>query len=208
MMSDSGTTEPRHGLGLLIVGQIVSAHKGTVSFDHGKQGGFSVTISFPISRIIKLNKCKNRRASMKALRFLLHQQIDFILQVLQNTPACAPSILTVDWLGWLCYSFLYDLCLVGYLWLIARNTFIEVWNAKNTAMKMFIKTIAANIMATIFQIRRERRFLIASCSFILDNCSATSLAVFSFSIFAPSNSLTDTSNISASRIRVSASGTD
>ena len=43
-------TEPRHGLGLLIVGQIVSAHKGTVSFDHGKQGGFTVTISFPIPK--------------------------------------------------------------------------------------------------------------------------------------------------------------
>ncbi len=37
MMSDAGTTEPRHGLGLLLVGQIVSAHKGTVSFDHGKR---------------------------------------------------------------------------------------------------------------------------------------------------------------------------
>lgn len=50
MMSDSGTTEPRHGLGLLIVGQIVSTHKGTVSFDHGKQGGFAVTLSFPITK--------------------------------------------------------------------------------------------------------------------------------------------------------------
>ena len=50
MMSDSWTTEPRHGLGLLIVGQIVSAHNGTVSFDHGKQGGFAVTISFPIPK--------------------------------------------------------------------------------------------------------------------------------------------------------------
>ncbi len=48
MMSDSGAAEPRHGLGLLIVGQIVSAHKGTVFFDHGKQGGFVVTITFPI----------------------------------------------------------------------------------------------------------------------------------------------------------------
>ena len=48
MMSDSGTSEPRHGLGLLIVGQIVSAHKGTVSFDHGKQGGFAVAVAFPI----------------------------------------------------------------------------------------------------------------------------------------------------------------
>lgn len=50
MMSDSGTAEPRHGLGLLIVGQIVSAHKGTVSFDHGKQGGFAVTLTFPVWR--------------------------------------------------------------------------------------------------------------------------------------------------------------
>ena len=48
MMSDDGTTEPRHGLGLLIVGQIVSAHKGTVSFDHRKQRGFAVTLAFPI----------------------------------------------------------------------------------------------------------------------------------------------------------------
>ena len=49
MMSDSGTAEPRHGLGLLIVKQIVSAHSGTVSFDHGKNGGFAVTLAFPVS---------------------------------------------------------------------------------------------------------------------------------------------------------------
>lgn len=49
MMSDSGTAEPRHGLGLLIVGQIVSAHKGTLSFDHGKQGGFAATMTFPMT---------------------------------------------------------------------------------------------------------------------------------------------------------------
>ena len=48
MMSDSGTAEPRHGLGLLIVKQIVSAHRGTVSFDHGKNGGFDVTLAFPV----------------------------------------------------------------------------------------------------------------------------------------------------------------
>lgn len=38
----------------------------------------------------------------------------------------APFILTVDRLGWLCYSFLYDLCLAGYLRLITLNAFIEV----------------------------------------------------------------------------------
>lgn len=52
MLSDSGTAEPRHGLGLLIVGQIVSAHRGTVSFDHRKQGGFSVTMTFPMVPIV------------------------------------------------------------------------------------------------------------------------------------------------------------
>jgi len=49
MMSDSGTDEPRHGLGLLIVGQIVHAHNGTVSFDHGANGGFAVTVTFPLN---------------------------------------------------------------------------------------------------------------------------------------------------------------
>ncbi len=48
MMSDSGTDEPRHGLGLLIVGQIAHAHNGTISFDHGTNGGFYATISFPM----------------------------------------------------------------------------------------------------------------------------------------------------------------
>ena len=48
MMSDSGTDEPRHGLGLLIVGQIAAVHNGSVTFNHGKQGGFSVMLSFPI----------------------------------------------------------------------------------------------------------------------------------------------------------------
>lgn len=46
MMSDSGTDEPRHGLGLLIVGQIVHAHNGIVFFDHGANGGFAAMISF------------------------------------------------------------------------------------------------------------------------------------------------------------------
>lgn len=47
MMNDDGTTEPRHGLGLLIVQQIVSVHGGTVTFEHGKQKGFAVRLTFP-----------------------------------------------------------------------------------------------------------------------------------------------------------------
>lgn len=47
MMSDNGTTEPRHGLGLLIVGQIAHAHGGTLQFGQGETGGFTAEIHFP-----------------------------------------------------------------------------------------------------------------------------------------------------------------
>ncbi|BCI60328.1 sensor histidine kinase [Solibaculum mannosilyticum] len=47
MMNDHGTAEPRHGLGLLIVQQIVAAHGGTVTFDHGSHRGFVATLIFP-----------------------------------------------------------------------------------------------------------------------------------------------------------------
>lgn len=47
IMSDAGTGEPRHGLGLLIVQQIGAAHGGRVSFDHGKKGGFLAELIFP-----------------------------------------------------------------------------------------------------------------------------------------------------------------
>ena len=47
MMSDSGTEEPRHGLGLLIVKQIAEAHGGSVTFGHSASGGFSARLRFP-----------------------------------------------------------------------------------------------------------------------------------------------------------------
>ena len=47
MMSDSKAAEPRHGLGLLIVRQIAEAHGGSVSFGHGRDGGFAVRMFFP-----------------------------------------------------------------------------------------------------------------------------------------------------------------
>lgn len=45
-MSDGSTKEPRHGLGLLIVRQVVAAHGGTVSFENGENGGFAVDMCF------------------------------------------------------------------------------------------------------------------------------------------------------------------
>lgn len=47
MVCDTNTTEQRHGLGLLIVKQIVSAHQGKMIIDHSTYGGFKVTLSFP-----------------------------------------------------------------------------------------------------------------------------------------------------------------
>ncbi len=46
MMNDGSTKEPRHGLGLLIVRQIMAAHNGRVVFEHGKQGGFLADLIF------------------------------------------------------------------------------------------------------------------------------------------------------------------
>ena len=46
MMQDTGTEEPRHGLGLLIVQQIAAAHGGKVFFGHGTRGGFLAEMVF------------------------------------------------------------------------------------------------------------------------------------------------------------------
>lgn len=50
MVCDENTTEQRHGLGLLIVKQIISAHNGTVSLGHSSYGGFQVQVSLPIQK--------------------------------------------------------------------------------------------------------------------------------------------------------------
>lgn len=47
MVCDTNTTEQRHGLGLLIVKQIVNGHGGTVTIDHSKYGGFKVALMIP-----------------------------------------------------------------------------------------------------------------------------------------------------------------
>lgn len=48
MVCDENLAEQRHGLGLLIVKQIVSAHGGTTIIQHSSYGGFSVMFTLPI----------------------------------------------------------------------------------------------------------------------------------------------------------------
>lgn len=48
MVCDENTAEQRHGLGLLIVKQIISAHDGTTIIEHSSYGGFSVKVTLPI----------------------------------------------------------------------------------------------------------------------------------------------------------------
>ena len=47
MICDTNTAEQRHGLGLLIVKQIIKGHNGEVLIDHSKYGGFKVTLIIP-----------------------------------------------------------------------------------------------------------------------------------------------------------------
>lgn len=48
MICDENTTKQRHGLGLLIVKQIVTAHGGVTEIGHSSYGGFSVTLILPM----------------------------------------------------------------------------------------------------------------------------------------------------------------
>lgn len=48
MLCDSNTTEQRHGLGLLIVKQIVEEHHGSTVMEHSETGGFKVELVLPV----------------------------------------------------------------------------------------------------------------------------------------------------------------
>ena len=50
MICDTSTTEQRHGLGLLIVQQIIDAHNGTIEIGTGTRGGFMVKLYIPESQ--------------------------------------------------------------------------------------------------------------------------------------------------------------
>ncbi|MDE6387243.1 MAG: HAMP domain-containing histidine kinase [Lachnospiraceae bacterium] len=47
MICDTNTSEQRHGLGLLIVKQIINGHNGKVIIDHSEYGGFKVMLIIP-----------------------------------------------------------------------------------------------------------------------------------------------------------------
>lgn len=47
MVCDTNTIEQRHGLGLLIVKQIIKGHNGKVLIDHSEYGGFKVVLVIP-----------------------------------------------------------------------------------------------------------------------------------------------------------------
>lgn len=48
MVCDTNIKEQRHGLGLLIVKQIISSHNGSTAIEHSSYGGFGVKITLPI----------------------------------------------------------------------------------------------------------------------------------------------------------------
>ena len=48
MVCDTNTGEQRHGLGLLIVRQIMQAHQGEMELSRSSEGGFQVKLSLPL----------------------------------------------------------------------------------------------------------------------------------------------------------------
>lgn len=48
MICDTNVAEQRHGLGLLIVRQVVASHHGTVTIGRSSYGGFAVNITLPL----------------------------------------------------------------------------------------------------------------------------------------------------------------
>lgn len=49
MVCDENTSEQRHGLGLLIVKQIIFAHNGKMTIRHSEYDGFEVDLSLPLT---------------------------------------------------------------------------------------------------------------------------------------------------------------
>lgn len=47
MVCDTNTTEQRHGLGLLIVKQIIDVHNGKIMMKHSEYEGFKVILQIP-----------------------------------------------------------------------------------------------------------------------------------------------------------------
>ncbi len=47
MICDTNTAEQRHGLGMLIVKQIIKGHNGDILIDHSEYGGFKVVLIIP-----------------------------------------------------------------------------------------------------------------------------------------------------------------
>lgn len=47
MVCDTNTAEQRHGLGLLLVKQIIKGHNGKIFIDHSEYGGFKVVLTIP-----------------------------------------------------------------------------------------------------------------------------------------------------------------
>ena len=74
--------------------------------------------------------------------------------------------------------------------------------------RTYTAIIPPTMKAIAFQTLFARLFLIASCSLILESCSAKASGCSAVSIFEPSSWLTGTSKISASFIGNSESGTE